>query len=395
MHQNLLNSYREYFSEFLHNSFGLETLSNFQFEDRSDQLELADTENKISEETHQFSTQLHELHDKSNLDLVNQTNYNKAASKQKVKLDSCDFQSFCVDHFDVKPVVLADLKNNQDFIYPKINHGFWEQIYSVLANPSDRSHMRIKNPDVYSSMYMKSGFFTALTQSFRAVSLTEKSLLTTPGVNFALSLNNGSRYHSEIETSFDAFESLEQLIVSCAAIGSTAYFESMLNSQKVQFHDGAFPKKGLDSGLLKSMIEESVRSTESIVFVVPPHLRKITLEGFHDRQTTLIISGSSVHEYWAAYLYSCAMAILKSLQEFEKTTVFVQAGVFSALLGIFLADAKKKMGLDTAKLDYFDLGQVLDIANPDESGPWLKNHKPLDSALFRNTGGLTETRERK
>jgi hypothetical protein len=63
--------------------------------------------------------------------------------------------------------------------------------------------------------------------------------------------------------------------------------------------------------------------------------------------------------------------------------VITQSAVFSALLGLFLADAKRRLLPAASRLAYFDLGQVLDIATPEVGGHWVRTHAQGDASLFR------------
>jgi hypothetical protein len=59
-----------------------------------------------------------------------------------------------------------------------------------------------------------------------------------------------------------------------------------------------------------------------------------------------------------------------------------QSAVFSALLGLFLADARRRLPLPGTVLRYFDLGQALDVAAPNAGGPWVRRNLVRDSSLF-------------
>ena len=65
-----------------------------------------------------------------------------------------------------------------------------------------------------------------------------------------------------------------------------------------------------------------------------------------------------------------------------RVLVITQSAVFAALLGFFLADARRRLPLPGTCLRYFDLGQALDVAAPETGGVWVRHNPVADGALL-------------
>jgi hypothetical protein len=65
-----------------------------------------------------------------------------------------------------------------------------------------------------------------------------------------------------------------------------------------------------------------------------------------------------------------------------RVLVITQSAVFSALLGFFLAHARRQLPLPGTVLRYFDLGQTLDVAAPESGGMWVRRNQAVDNSLF-------------
>lgn len=170
-------------------------------------------------------------------------------------------------------------------------------------------------------------------------------------------------------------------VVLGASVGVIAFMLSVFGDRRFHFSDGCFPKRGLVNGELRDVLDEFSRGIDQIVFVVPPHLRGIELSVSDAPHTHLYISGSQVHETWPPSLYSTAGPILQRLAEGQRVLVLTQSAVFSALLGLLLAEMKHAMA-SPGQLLFLDLGQVLDIAVPSAGGPWAARLAGGDFGLF-------------
>lgn len=270
-----------------------------------------------------------------------------------------------------------------DFCYVKINHGFWEQLYALFA-PADPSRMRVTDPQRFRGQYLTSAFLDALAQVLKNGSHTVGDRLRFPAVHLGVSLASGTHDHLDVLSGFAARSPTEKKIVIGAAIGLVSWWATLAPGRRPAFCDGSFPKRGLATGRLHKTLARAAGCSERIVFVVPKHLAGIRLAETTIPQESLLVSSTTVHESWAAGLHAIAGHVLGRLAADGRVLVITQSAVFSALLGFFLADAKRRLLPAASRLTYLDLGQVLDVAAPDAGGHWARTHARGDTSLFRN-----------
>jgi hypothetical protein len=305
---------------------------------------------------------------------------NLAATAPEVTTES--LPDFTAARIDIAPV--ADLRTapDRDLCYVKINHGFWEQLYALFA-PSDPARMRIADPAKFHGQYVASGFLAALAHAFETNSRFDGTRLRFPQVQLGVSLASGTHDHPDVLAGFAARSAAEKKTVVGAAIGLVSWWETLAPGRQPAFCDGSFPKRALATGGLRETLARAAGRSERIVFVVPGHLAGIRLADAAVPQETLLVPSATVHESWAAGLHAIARHVLGRLAADGRVLVITQSAVFAALLGLFLADAKRRLLPAASRLTYFDLGQVLDVAAPAAGGHWARTHATGDTTLFR------------
>lgn len=282
--------------------------------------------------------------------------------------------------FDILPAERF-VPSDRDLIYFKINHGYWEQLRWLFAPSVEISRMRPHNRDPYRVMYLDFGFADALYSLAHAM-IAEGRTVHFDGVEFAISLTNGADPHAHIVADYVTSPVLTQTIVSSVVVGAGGFFDALRPDRVFQLRDGCFPKVGLASGALRETLAAFAAKADRIVFVVPPHLNGVQLDGAACPQETLVISGKRVHELWAATLYGVTRHILAAFDRADTVLVITQSAVFAAALGLYLKAAKDDL-MASKRLFFFDLGQVLDIANPNTGGVWVAKYGVSDPGLFR------------
>jgi hypothetical protein len=245
--------------------------------------------------------------------------------------------------------------------------------------------MRILDPSCFKEQYISSGFTDALDLAIRLAASDDGSVIRFPHVHFGVNLSNGDFEHAEVVAEVPSNAFLRQVVLG-AAIGLTAYFDSLFGQRRLSFCDGSFPKQGLKTGLLRECLHSFAAEADRVIFVVPPHLKGIRIAGTNVPHEHLFISGSMVHESWIASLYFTVRQILQRVAVEGRVLVITQSAVFSALLGLFLQSAKDAV-VPQGSIYFFDLGQVTDIANPLAGGHWAKNHAPTGKTLFTLSEG--------
>jgi hypothetical protein len=266
-----------------------------------------------------------------------------------------------------------------DFYYVKINHGYWEQLLALFCEPS-RVAMRILDTEIYKSQYISSGFMDAVDVAIRRAASDDGSVIRFPHIHFGVSLWNGRSEHADVLADVPSEAFLHQIVLG-ASIGVKACFDSLFGQRHLSFCDGSFPKHGLKTGLLHECLHSFAAEADLVIFVIPPHLKGIRIAGTNVPHEHMFISGSMVHESWIASLYFTVGQILQRVAVNGRVLVITQSAVFSALLGLFLQSAKNAV-VPRGTIYFFDLGQVIDIANPLAGGHWAKNYAPAHKTLF-------------
>jgi len=292
--------------------------------------------------------------------------------------------SFSAARLDISSVPDFRELSDIDVCYVKINHGFWEQIYALFGDP-DPVRMRINDaPDVqkYRGRYIDSGFADALAAAFTAIARPSGLRLHFVGVHLGVSLRTGGLDHEAVLAGFPTWDAATQRVPLGAAIGLAAWCESLFPGLQPAFCDGSLPKRGLNTGRLRETLSWAADRSDRIMFVVPPHLSRIRLAGTEVPQETVLVPAAAVHESWVDCLRAAAGHVFARLASDGRVLVMTQSAVFSALLGFFLADARRRLPLPGTVLRYFDLGQALDVAAPNTGGPWVRRNLVRDSSLF-------------
>jgi hypothetical protein len=297
-------------------------------------------------------------------------------------VDSRTLADYVADRLEIAPTPGFTCNPGRDFCYFKINHGFWEQIYALFG-PPDETKMRVIDTPRYRSQYVESGFLAALDLLIRRSVADDGRIIRFPDVHFGVSLGHGMADHATEMSLFPQLEPRPQGRAIGAAIGVTAYFSSLFGDRRLRFCDGSFPKQGLATGQLAATLHDFAAQADRVVFVVPPHLRGIRLAASHLPQERLFVSGRVVHESWAAALAATGRRICGWLASGERLIVIGQAAVFAPLLALSLMLARAAGASRSGRLSFFDLGQVTDIAVPEDGGPWVRRHAIADRSLFR------------
>lgn len=288
---------------------------------------------------------------------------------------------FAAARLPVAPVPDFRAVGDVDLSYVKINHGFWEQLYALFA-ALDPDRMRITDPGRYRTQYVTSGFLDALAAAFALVADHDTDPVRFADVHLAVSLASGTHDHPDVLTGFGARNDADRKIVLGATIGLTAWWDTLFPGRRPAFCDGSFPKRGLATGVLRDTLSWAAADSTRIVFVVPPHLAGIRLADATGPQETVTVPAATVHESWPCCLRAAAGHVLARLEEDGRLLVITQSAVFSALLGLFLAHAKRGLMPAASRLRFFDLGQALDVAAPAAGGGWARRHATGDLGLF-------------
>jgi len=315
------------------------------------------------------------------------------------ELDACELTRFLDGRFTIEYRPEALKKVDRNCVYVKLNHGFWEILYALYV----KKHMRDRPRRLFFSRHdaegiLETGFVNGLVFLLRHFSEVENDVYSFKGVHFAAGVTNGSRPHDDFLRQLApkiasarsvGFASAKTDMFASAAfaasVGLTAFFEKLFPTCHVRLDDGCFPKVGYRTGKLHEVLEVQAKTSDRIVFAVPSHLRglRLSVAGSTPREC-IHLTRFKAPASWIANLKLVSDCILRHLLNHERVLAISQFGPYSVLLGLYLAYAARELELPEGCLAFFDLGQVPDIANPAESGPWLRrNTKTKIDDLFQ------------
>ncbi len=303
----------------------------------------------------------------------------------QAELDRVGLSGFVQDRFTIayQPEKLKRI--DRTCIYVKLNHGFWEDLYALFVRDHRRDKPRRLSLDISREGTVESGFLAALTWLLGNFASISDRTCSFEGVSFGTSFFNGAGPHSEFMAHQHTWSELRLAVARAASVGAAAFFGKLFPDCHMSLDDGCFPKFGYSQGNLHDVLDAQANASDQIVFAVPVHLRGIRLNTAHaSAQECMHLSRHLVHESWIASLRAASAHILKKLVTGRRLLVIAQFGPFTVLLGLYLAYAVRALGLHKGCLAYFDLGQVPDLANPSQSGPWLKNYTHVkNDGLFQ------------
>lgn len=300
-----------------------------------------------------------------------ETRLESALASTARQVDATTLVPYVQSRLRVLPVPDLRTHGERDLFYIKINHGFWEQLYAIFG-PPDPTRMRIEDPSPFVRQYVQSAFVDALRASLASIAAEMPHLSRARGVHLAISLGHGGAPHAHVLQRFESRDGSRQTIAMGAAIGLIGWWSSTFPQTELTFDDGCLPKTAIFSGELAQLLDWASRSSDRILFAVPSHLMQVRLAASSVRQETVLIPSSGVHESWLPCLYETARHVLARVTTGERVLVLTQSAVFSALLGAFLAEAKRELLPTTGLLRFLDLGQVLDVATPSTGGRWVR-----------------------
>lgn len=308
-------------------------------------------------------------------------------AEKQAELDKVGFPAFVEGHFDFSPPLNAASGAGEHFIYVKLNHGFWEDLLGLFAAHAEQRRRRPRGLDFSWDSSVGSGFLSALTYLTRDAAELSSDSARFADIRYAMNLTNGMRPNEQIAIEIETLKPLLRAVALSAAVGAASYFKKLFGGRRVLVDDGCFPKRAYLDGTLRTFLVDEAARSDRIVFAVPPHLRDIRIEIPNaPKQEVIFLSRERVQESWIATLCATAAHILSRLQAGENVLVIAQGGPFVVLLGLYLAKVVPDLAPEGTRLAYFDLGQVTDIANPENSGPWIRNYGVGPDRLFSLSG---------
>ncbi len=284
--------------------------------------------------------------------------------------------------FEVSLQSMLTTAQFKNYIFTKINHGYWEHFLSIYAQPfesrSAKEEFRKLDKSVFDSSYSASGMDGTLAfligdalgkKAWRCGGDTEGVL------RLAISYSAGERTFS------DTLNRPLHPISRAAMAGSLAFFNSITKTKPVVLGDGSEAKKLIDDRELKLFAAKFINDASAVLFVVPPHLKDIVVPGIKGRVYKMIIPRKFAHETWRVTLPVFISVVQRLVGIHDKLTILTQSAVLAPILGLILpqifGDTEGNLSIR-----FFDLGRVLDVASPETTSwqPWFNPYAsiPID-----------------
>lgn len=260
-------------------------------------------------------------------------------------------------------------------VHARENHGYWEHFThsGLVAGADPRLALFLGRRRPYLERYLPvtrryraCGFLRLHLAALRrlagladagAAATARQVTLATPDLSLGVGLYNG-----DVRFCRTLAQPLAP-VPRGALPGLLACFEAVFPAARnIRLTDGALTRQILLERGLQAFVAAATREADAILFVVPPHLRRITLAGAGTPHYRCLVPGTRVHELWPAVLALLLGHARALFARHARLTVFVQAGsmglpIVAALHGL----AQDRPGL---ALRCYDLGQVLDTADP-------------------------------
>jgi hypothetical protein len=332
--------------------------------------------------TKAYPTELFEAgHNKFKRNCLLLDNFRQLADDFSV-LSDAELKSAVTTQFQVSFQSLLATEQCKNFIFTKINHGYWEHFLCIYAQSfearSTRDEFRKLEKSIFDSSYSASGMDAALgilIQSSLSTN-TWKCGGDTEGVlRLAINYSAGDR------TVFETLNTPLSPVSRAAMAGSLAFFSGVMGNAPISLGDGAEAKKLLDYRELKIFAKRFINDAPAVLFVVPPHLKDIVVPGMIGQVYKMVIPRKFAHETWRITLPVFISLVKQIVNKHGKLSILAQSAVLAPILGLSLTRIFNDKDGDLS-VRFFDLGRVLDVASPETTAwqPWFKPYAeiPID-----------------
>ena len=136
------------------------------------------------------------------------------------------------------------------------------------------------------------------------------------------------------------------------------------------FVNGSVPRDLLKYQKLTAFFRGEIsRNPDNIIVIVPPHLKGIRFKEYEGKLNILVVPGQTAHEFHLSALFTVLGFLEEVLSTSKNALIIVQAAVLAPAIAILLDTIKERFpALESVR--FFDLGRVLDAANPSILEKW-------------------------
>ena len=253
---------------------------------------------------------------------------------------------------------LTDSLNASQAFYTKINHRYWELLFlSLQGRPSFSNTSRLP-----ANEFTANGFTKALRDLFfLTLNISTNQLVVLPT---GVSLRIGSR------SIYDDFNAILEQSTKYPIDISKRYAISGLDAFTSELSNSVKSRIGLSdtfdfynlyiSGQIQKIILERASSASNVVIIKDRSQRNPCLIGISpSKHTYLYVPSRDVNYDWMHSLSYVSNYLLRELRLGKSLVVLVRAGVFSALLGKYIALQCHLLSIKSSIL-FIDMGNLLE-----------------------------------
>ena len=148
--------------------------------------------------------------------------------RKQNELDDIGIKSFVERHFSIEYEPARYMFSDQDCVYVKLNHAFWEDLYALFVKPAQQHRPRRLSLEISRAGTVESGFLCAVLYLFRHFSQATADGTVFRGVYVAGGVINGGVPHRHLMDSFETAWPIAQTLVAGAAVGLRHSLKSCL-----------------------------------------------------------------------------------------------------------------------------------------------------------------------
>lgn len=270
------------------------------------------------------------------------------------------------DTLSIQPIGLDDAFRSGGYAYPKLNHGYWELVGRRALRRLGLEGLRDMG-EFIDPASMFDEFLAVVLRARQARRGEPAGRYVSPHFSLGFSLGNGDRPMRR-----GLYAPPLTAVTKGAIWGALAFFKAVQPADRYQLADGGFPKGLIWDGLVDDFFRRAAEASDAIVFMGPPHLKRVRIRDSDTPTVHLMVPETSVYDQWPAVTAYVFGRLLEIAEACPRVTILAQAAAVAAPLA-FLVDLVQPSA-PGREMRYFDMGQALDIATleTEPAGIWLR-----------------------
>lgn len=245
------------------------------------------------------------------------------------------------------------LTDDENIIYTKINHGYWEFLLNSFVSIESTDKYRDLSLSPHPESWKKSGFHAILFDAIRTIA-DEKD--NDDRLKVAVSLSAGDKaYKNTISSDLSA-------VSRGALVGLLAFIEALGLNNAISLYDGCAPRNMIKNNEFDVFFGSQLDAFDAVLLIVPPGLKCLDFPCYKGKVYTLSIPGQIVHETVRVLIPVILGVLDRLINKHRSVCVITQSAVLAPLAAIYI---HKMFGNKSRSISFFDLGRILDISRPE------------------------------